>query len=198
MLALTVLLIGLLQTSCTKPSPITSLLGQHRVIVAKSCSAFVTNFGVVTPTTDTTLHLLHCLYYDLPLPTAFPICDCDLPGAFADCCVRKVKTVRDELDSQMPVTVLPADDPYSQSSFDFFIPVSMQCAKTTTNKQKHKENNNKKQQQNSLLGYHFGSAFSSKGLWFVDTCLVTLSLTMNETLKRLSSLPILMQESFWW
>ena len=29
-------------------------------------------------------------------------------------------------------------------------------------------------------------------------CLVTLSLTINETLKRLSSLPILMQESFWW
>ena len=28
-------------------------------------------------------------------------------------------------------------------------------------------------------------------------CLVTLSLTINETLKRLSSLPILMQESFW-
>ena len=29
-------------------------------------------------------------------------------------------------------------------------------------------------------------------------CLVTLSLTINETLKWLSSLPILMQESFWW
>ena len=29
-------------------------------------------------------------------------------------------------------------------------------------------------------------------------CLVTLSLTVNETLKWLSSLPILMQESFWW
>ena len=28
--------------------------------------------------------------------------------------------------------------------------------------------------------------------------LVTLSLTINETLKWLSSLPILMQESFWW
>ena len=28
-------------------------------------------------------------------------------------------------------------------------------------------------------------------------CLVTLSLTINETLKWLSSLPILMQESFW-
>ena len=34
----------------------------------------------------------------------------------------------------------------------------------------------------------------------VDTAyrLVTLSLTINETLKWLSSLPILMQESFWW
>ena len=29
-------------------------------------------------------------------------------------------------------------------------------------------------------------------------CLVTLSLAVNETLKWLSSLPILMQESFWW
>ena len=29
-------------------------------------------------------------------------------------------------------------------------------------------------------------------------CLVTLSLTINETLKWLTSLPILMQESFWW
>ena len=29
-------------------------------------------------------------------------------------------------------------------------------------------------------------------------CLVTLSLTVNETLKWLSSLPILKQESFWW
>ena len=29
-------------------------------------------------------------------------------------------------------------------------------------------------------------------------CLVTLSLTINETLKWLSSLPILMQKSFWW
>ena len=30
----------------------------------------------------------------------------------------------------------------------------------------------------------------------VDTCLVTLSLTVDETLKWLPSLPILMQESF--
>ena len=29
-------------------------------------------------------------------------------------------------------------------------------------------------------------------------CLATLSLTINETFKRLPSLPILMQESFWW
>ena len=28
--------------------------------------------------------------------------------------------------------------------------------------------------------------------------LVTLSITINETLKWLSTLPILMQESFWW
>ena len=29
-------------------------------------------------------------------------------------------------------------------------------------------------------------------------CLVTLSLTINETLKWISSLPTLMQKSFWW
>ena len=29
-------------------------------------------------------------------------------------------------------------------------------------------------------------------------CLVTLSLTINETIKRLLLLPVLMQESFWW
>ena len=35
---------------------------------------------------------------------------------------------------------------------------------------------------------------------FVDSghCLVTLSLIINEILKWLSSLPVLMQESFWW
>ena len=44
------------------------------------------------------VHLLHCLCSDLSLPTAFPICDCDLPDAFADWCVREVKTIRDELD----------------------------------------------------------------------------------------------------
>ena len=36
--------------------------------------------------------------------------------------------------------------------------------------------------------------FKSSGLW----TLVTLPLTINETLKWLSSLPVLMQESFWW
>ena len=34
--------------------------------------------------------------------------------------------------------------------------------------------------------------------WLVGIAFVTLSLTVNETLKWLSSLPILMQESFWW
>ena len=29
-------------------------------------------------------------------------------------------------------------------------------------------------------------------------CLVTLSLTINQTLKWLSLLPVLIQESFWW
>ena len=45
--------------------------------------------------------------------------------------------------------------------------------------------------------FRFGSPLSSKRLWFVDRCLVILSLTVNETLTWLSSLPILRQESFW-
>ena len=48
-----------------------------------------------------------------------------------------------------------------------------------------------------LLQIRFGSPFSSKVV-VCGHCLVTLSLTINETLKWLSSLPILMQESFWW
>ena len=40
--------------------------------------------------------------------------------------------------------------------------------------------------------YRFGSPFSSKVV-VCGHCLVTLSLTTNETLKWLSSLPILMQ-----
>ena len=40
-----------------------------------------------------------------------------------------------------------------------------------------------------------GSPFSSKAV-VCGHCLVTLSLTTNETLKWLSSLPILLQESF--
>ena len=43
----------------------------------------------------------------------------------------------------------------------------------------------------------FGSSFSSK-IVVCGHCLVILSLTINETLKWLSSLLILMQESFWW
>ena len=43
----------------------------------------------------------------------------------------------------------------------------------------------------------FGSSFSSKVV-VCSHCLVTLSLTIYETLKRLSSLPTLMQEPFWW
>ena len=43
----------------------------------------------------------------------------------------------------------------------------------------------------------FGSPFSSKVVVW-GHCLVTLSLTINETSKWLSSLPTLMQESFWW
>ena len=32
-----------------------------------------------------------------------------------------VKTIRDELDSQMPVQILPTDGPYTQSSLHFFL-----------------------------------------------------------------------------
>ena len=63
----------------------------------------------------------------LSLPTALPVCD--LPDAFADYFIWKVKTIRDELDSQMPVPILPTDGPYTQSSLHFFEPVSMQCVK---------------------------------------------------------------------
>ena len=65
----------------------------------------------------------------LSLPTALPVCD--LPDAFADYFIRKVKTIRDELDSQMPVPILPTDGPYTQSSLHFFEPASMQCVKNT-------------------------------------------------------------------
>ena len=46
--------------------------------------------------------------------------------------------------------------------------------------------------------YRFGSPFSSERLWFVDIVLRLCPSLPTETLKWLSSLPILMQESFWW
>ena len=46
--------------------------------------------------------------------------------------------------------------------------------------------------------YRFGCPFSSKRLWFVDTVLWLCPSLPTETLKWLSSLPILMQKSFWW
>ena len=47
--------------------------------------------------------------------------------------------------------------------------------------------------------YRFGSPFSSERLWFsVDTVSWLCPSFPTETLKWLSSLPILMQESFWW
>ena len=49
----------------------------------------------------------------------------------------------------------------------------------------------------ALVRICFGSPFSSKVV-VCGHCLVTLSLTINETLKWFSLLPILMQESFWW
>ena len=51
-------------------------------------------------------------------------------------------------------------------------------------------------------GPRFESAsavFSPQTWWPVDRhCLVTLSLTINDIIKWLSSLPILMQEPLWW
>ena len=46
--------------------------------------------------------------------------------------------------------------------------------------------------------YRFGSPFSPIRLWFVDTVLWLCPSLPTETLKRLSSLPIFMQKSFWW
>ena len=65
----------------------------------------------------------------LSLPTALPVCD--LPDAFADYFIQKVKTIRNELDSQMPVPILPTDGPYTQSSLHLFEPVSTQCVENT-------------------------------------------------------------------
>ena len=48
-----------------------------------------------------------------------------------------------------------------------------------------------------MVRIRFSSPFSSKVV-VCGHCLVTLSLTIMKHLKWLSSLPILMQESFWW
>ena len=46
--------------------------------------------------------------------------------------------------------------------------------------------------------YRFGSPFSSKRLWFLDTVLWLWPSLPTEISKWLSSLPILMHRSFWW
>ena len=46
--------------------------------------------------------------------------------------------------------------------------------------------------------YRFGSPFSSKRLWFVDTVLWLCPSLPTETLTWLSLLTILMQKSLWW
>ena len=51
--------------------------------------------------------------------------------------------------------------------------------------------------QSASVQIRFGSPFSST-IVVCGHCLATLSFTINETLQWLSSLPILMQESFWW
>ena len=51
------------------------------------------------------------------------------------------------------------------------------------------------------VGPRFDTASALRSLQKVVVCghgLVTWSLTINETFKWLSSLPILMQKSFWW
>ena len=50
----------------------------------------------------------------------------------------------------------------------------------------------------TLVWYRFSSPFSSKRLWFVDTALWLCPSLPTETLNWLSSLPTLMQVSFWW
>ena len=49
----------------------------------------------------------------------------------------------------------------------------------------------------TLARFRFCSPSSSKVV-VCGHCLVTLSLTVNQALKWILSLPILMQESFWW
>ena len=73
---------------------------------------------------------------DSPLPTTIPTCQ--LPDAFADYFVQKVKTIRNELDNQMPTLNLPTDDPYTEYSFCSFQPVSIQCVKNTILKSSQK------------------------------------------------------------
>ena len=73
---------------------------------------------------------------DLPLPTTIPTCE--LPDAFANYFVQKVKTICNELDNQMPTLNLPTDDPYTESSFCSFQPVSIQCVKNTILKSSQK------------------------------------------------------------
>ena len=63
--------------------------------------------------------------------------------------------------------------------------------------------NKASKRQRAGLAEQYGIRLVSRGtsVWnwiHFEHCLVTLSLTINETLKWLSSLPISMQESFWW
>ena len=73
---------------------------------------------------------------DSPLPTT--ISTCELADAFADYFVQKIKTVRNELDSQMPLLNLPTNDPYTEPSFCSFQPVSIQRVENTILKSSQK------------------------------------------------------------
>ena len=64
---------------------------------------------------------------DSPLPATFP--RCELPVFFCEYFVRKVKMIRDELDSQKPLLNSPTDDLCTDSSFCAFQPVSTECVR---------------------------------------------------------------------
>ena len=74
---------------------------------------FVSNFAVVNP-----IHLFRPPFLLEKFLTHLPI-------------TLSRKSIRDELDSQVPVLNLLTDAPYTESSFCSFQSVSIQCAKNT-------------------------------------------------------------------
>ena len=64
---------------------------------------------------------------DSPPPATFPLCE--LPDVFCEYFVRKVKMIRDELDSRTPLLNSPTDDSSTDSSICAFQPVSIECVR---------------------------------------------------------------------